>query len=125
MGVGVTAGPIPKDFLQNSIPSLQVAASLPPPGAYLAKLDQTSRQGQSDNVVSNSGGASAPAIVLPDGSVPSQATRQAFSLESIGLPDGGVPPQASNQAAVLPQPHVEALQAPGFLHNLLTWTFIH
>ncbi|EEF39996.1 nucleotide binding protein, putative [Ricinus communis] len=109
MGVGVAARPIPEDFFQNTIPSLQVAASLPPPGTLLAKLDQTSRQGQT---VPNPVGASAAAIGLPDGGVPPQTTQQAVSLESIGLPDGGVPPQASSPGAVLPQPHAQAPPIP-------------
>ncbi|KAG8641246.1 uncharacterized protein LOC110630106 isoform X1 [Manihot esculenta] len=112
VGMGVTAGPIPEDFFQNTIPSLQVAASLPPPGTYLAKLDQTSPQVGSDKVMPNPVGPSVTDIGLPDGGVPPQATQQAVSLESIGLPDGGIPPQAPNQAALSPQPQVQPSQVP-------------
>ncbi|XP_012079201.1 uncharacterized protein LOC105639681 isoform X2 [Jatropha curcas] len=116
MGVGVTAGPIPEDFFQNTIPSLQVAASLPPPGTYLAKLDQTSQQVESNRVVPNPVGSSVTDIGLPDGGVPPQATQQTtqktVSIESIGLPDGGVPPQASSQPAVSSQPQVRAPKGP-------------
>ncbi|KAF2295176.1 hypothetical protein GH714_031919 [Hevea brasiliensis] len=105
------AGPIPEDFFQNTIPSLQVAASLPPPGTYLAKLDQTSQQVESDKVMPNPVGPSVADIGLSDGGVSPQATQQAVSLESIGLPDGGVPPQASSQAALSSQPQVQAPQA--------------
>ncbi|XP_050206806.1 uncharacterized protein LOC126656312 isoform X2 [Mercurialis annua] len=107
-GVGVTVGPIPEDFFQNTISSVQVAASLPPPGTYLSKLDQTSRQGQ----VAPNPAATMASIGLPDGGVPPQASQQAVSFESVGLPGGGVPPQASGQAASMPQPHVQAPQVP-------------
>uniref|UniRef100_A0A2C9UWC3 Transducin/WD40 repeat-like superfamily protein n=1 Tax=Manihot esculenta TaxID=3983 RepID=A0A2C9UWC3_MANES len=111
-GMGVTAGPIPEDFFQNTIPSLQVAASLPPPGTYLAKLDQTSRQVGSDKVMPNPVGPSVADIGLPDGGVPPpQATQQAISHEFIGLPDGGVPPKASSQPVVSPQLQVQTPQA--------------
>ncbi|XP_062153998.1 uncharacterized protein LOC133862240 [Alnus glutinosa] len=109
-GLGVTARPIPEDFFQNTIPSLQVAASLPPPGTYLSKLDQAS-QGVENKVTLNQVNASKADFSLPDGGVPPQATQQpVVSLESIGLPDGGVPPQSLGQAAVLPQSQVRAAQ---------------
>ena len=109
-GLGVTARPIPEDFFQNTIPSLQVAASLPPPGTYLSKLDQAS-QGVENKVTLNQVNASEADFSLPDGGVPPQATQQPVgSLESIGLPDGGVPPQFLGQAAVLPQSQVQAAQ---------------
>ncbi|XP_057955522.1 uncharacterized protein LOC131149253 [Malania oleifera] len=113
MGLGITAGPIPEDFFQNTIPSLQVAASLTPPGTYLSKLDQTSRVVENDKLASNLVGLSTSAIGLPDGGVPPQSTHQpSIPIESIGLPDGGVPPQSAGQAAVLPQSHVQAAQVP-------------
>ncbi|XP_011039199.1 PREDICTED: uncharacterized protein LOC105135830 [Populus euphratica] len=114
MGGGVTAGPIPEDFFQNTIPSLQVAASLPPPGTYLAKLDQVSQGVGSNNAggVPNPGAASVSDIGLPDGGIPPQATQLAAPLASIGLADGGVPPQASIQAGIPPQPQVQAPQVP-------------
>lgn len=112
MGVGVTAGPIPEDFFQNTIPSLQVAASLPPPGTILAKLDQPSQGVQSNKIMPNPANASVAEIGLPDGGVPPQATQQAVPFESIGLPDGGLPPQASSQAAIPPQSQVQSPQVP-------------
>ncbi|KAJ6907485.1 hypothetical protein NC651_018024 [Populus alba x Populus x berolinensis] len=114
MGGGVTAGPIPEDFFQNTIPSLQVAASLPPPGTYLAKLDQVSQGVGSNNAggIPNPGAASVSDIGLPDGGIPPQATQLAAPLASIGLADGGVPPQASIQAGIPPQPQVQAPQVP-------------
>jgi hypothetical protein len=109
-GLGVTARPIPEDFFQNTIPSLQVAASLPPLGTYLSKLDQAS-QGVENKVTLNQVNASKADFSLPDGGVPPQATQQpVVSLESIGLPDGGVPPQSLGQAAVLPQSQVRVAQ---------------
>lgn len=111
-GLGVAAGPIPEDFFQNTIPSLQVAAALPPPGTYLSKMDQAAR-GIENKVTPNQVNASGADISLPDGGVPPQATQQpVVSLESIGLPDGGVPPQPLGQAAVLPQSQVQAAQVP-------------
>ncbi|KAG6768071.1 hypothetical protein NC652_018801 [Populus alba x Populus x berolinensis] len=114
MGGGVTAGPIPEDFFQNTIPSLQVAASLPPPGTYLAKMDQVSQGVGSNNAggIPNPGAASVSDIGLPDGGIPPQATQLAAPLAYIGLADGGVPPQASIQAGIPPQPQVQAPQVP-------------
>ncbi|XP_021301194.1 uncharacterized protein LOC110429464 isoform X2 [Herrania umbratica] len=112
-GVGIAAGPIPEDFFQNTIPSLQVAAALPPPGTYLSKLDQTSRQVEvggkvpPDQVI-----APASDVGLPDGGVPPQAHDRPIPLDSIGLPDGGVPPQYSAPAAGMPQPQVQPAQTP-------------
>ncbi|XP_021908379.1 uncharacterized protein LOC110822542 [Carica papaya] len=106
-GLGVTAGPIPEDFFQNTIPSLQVAASLPPPGTYLAKLDQTSQGVESNKVSPNQANASAPDIGFPDGGVPPQASQQPdLGVESVGLPDGGIPPQAPSQVIHMSQPQI-------------------
>lgn len=109
----VTTGPIPEDFFQNTIPSLQVAASLPPAGTFLAKLDQASRGVESNNVMPNQINASQANIGLPDGGVPPQPTQQpVVPLESIGLPDGGVPPQPSVQVASQPVSQANAAQLP-------------
>lgn len=112
-GGGVTAGPIPEDFFQNTIQSFQVAASLPPPGTYFSKLDQNLKGVEANNVRQNQVSTSVSDVSLPDGGVPPQATRQpAVSMESLGLPDGGVPPQSTGQAAVLPQSRAQAVQLP-------------
>ena len=110
MGGGVTTGPIPEDFFQNTIPSLQVAASLPPPGTFLAKLDQISQGVGRNNIAPNPAAASVTEIGLPDGGVPPQPSQLAASFVSIGLVDGGVPPQASGQAAIPPQSQVQVPQ---------------
>lgn len=113
MGTGVAAGPIPEDFFQNTIPSFQVAASLPPPGTYLSKLDQATRGVESNNLTANQVHTSQADIGLPDGGVPTQTTQQpVIPMQSIGLPDGGVPPQSSGQAAGLPQAQAPATQVP-------------
>lgn len=113
MGMGVTSGPIPEDFFQHTIPSFQVAASLPPPGTYLSKMDQSSQGIQSNNVMTNQVPVSQADIGLPDGGVPPQTAQQpVVTLDSIGLPDGGVPPQSSGQPAGLPQPQAQATQVP-------------
>ncbi|XP_022947177.1 uncharacterized protein LOC111451123 [Cucurbita moschata] len=103
-GVGVAARPIPEDFFQNTIPSFQIAASLPPPGTYLSQLDPSSRGVETNKVSSNQVNAPGVNVDLPDGGVPPQVTQQpAVPFESIGLPDGGVPPQTLGQAsAILP-----------------------
>lgn len=113
MGMGVTAGPIPEDFFQNTIPSFQVAASLPPPGTYLSKIDQAAQGIQSNSVPTNQVPASQADFGLPDGGVPPQTAQQpVVTLDSIGLPDGGVPPQPSGQPAGLPQTQAQVTQVP-------------
>lgn len=113
MGMGVTAGPIPEDFFQNTIPSFQVAASLPPPGTYLSKIDQAAQGIQSNSVPTNQVPASQADFGLPDGGVPPQTAQQpVVTLDSIGLPDGGVPPQPSGQPAGLPQTQAQLTQVP-------------
>ncbi|XP_022741246.1 uncharacterized protein LOC111292888 isoform X2 [Durio zibethinus] len=112
-GVGIAAGPIPEDFFQNTIPSLQVAAALPPPGTYLSKLDQTSRQVEvGGKVPPDQVNAPAADIGLPDGGVPPQATERPIPPESFALPDGGIPPQYSASAAGMPQPQVRPALMP-------------
>ena len=103
--MGVVSGPIPEDFFHNTIPSLQVAASLRPPGSYLAQYQGI----EGNKVTPNQVNAHVADVGLPDGGVPLQATQPpVIPLESIGLPDGGVPPQAMGQAAGLPQPMGQA-----------------
>ena len=119
IGTGVASAPIPEDFFQNTVSSLQVAASLRPAGSYLAQYQGIEGNKATPNQVN----APAADVGLPDGGVPPQATQQSvISLESIGLPDGGVPPQAigptaglpqsMGQAAVLPQSVSQAAQVP-------------
>ncbi|PQQ18174.1 uncharacterized protein Pyn_35991 [Prunus yedoensis var. nudiflora] len=111
-GKGVATGPIPEDFFQNTIPSLQVAAALPPPGTYLSKLDQASQGVESNKETLNQVNASNANVGLPDGGIPPQASQQAaVPLESYGLPDGGVPP-SSSQVAVQQQSQVQSTQFP-------------
>ncbi|KAK2967552.1 hypothetical protein RJ640_030423 [Escallonia rubra] len=112
MGGGVTTGPIPEDFFQNTIPSLQIAAALPNPGTYLSRLDQNSQGVESNNVTPNQVGASVAGMSLPDGGVPPIAPQHHVSMESIGLPDGGVPPQSVGQPSVMPQSRVQMAQVP-------------
>ncbi|KAJ4955041.1 hypothetical protein NE237_011824 [Protea cynaroides] len=108
-GVGITGGPIPEDFFQNTVSSLQVAATLRPPGAIINRSDQESRGVEGYKVATNQINAAAD-IGLPDGGVPPQAPQQpAAPVESIGLPDGGVPPQSMNQAA---QTQIPVAQVP-------------
>ncbi|KAH7851414.1 hypothetical protein Vadar_011283 [Vaccinium darrowii] len=108
---GVVTGPIPEDFFQNTISSVHVAASLPPPGTYLSRMDKNFQGAQSNTVAPNQVGAPAADVGLPGGGVPPQATQVPVSLESIGLPGGGVPPRPVAQPAVLPGSQVQAAQA--------------
>lgn len=111
-GAGVTAGPIPEDFFQNTIPSLQVAASLPPPGTYLSKMDQSSQGVEGNRVATTVNQFKASEIGLPDGGVPPQAPQQpVIPVESFGLPDGGVPPQSVGPDAPQAQTQAQAAQA--------------
>ncbi|XP_027336237.1 uncharacterized protein LOC113850080 [Abrus precatorius] len=96
---GVKAGPIPEDFFQNTIPSLQVASSLAPPGTYLSKF---SAGVQSGKAAPDQISASDDDVGL-QGNVPPQAVQQpVIPTESVGLPDGGVPAQSLAQATVMP-----------------------
>ncbi|XP_058228445.1 uncharacterized protein LOC131336574 isoform X2 [Rhododendron vialii] len=109
-GGGVVAGPIPEDFFQNTISSVHVAASLPPPGTYLSRMDQNFQGAQSNPVAPKQVGAPVADVGLPGGGVPPQATQVPVSLESIGLPDGGVPPRPVAQPTVLTGSQVQAAQ---------------
>ncbi|KAE8703772.1 estradiol 17-beta-dehydrogenase 1-like [Hibiscus syriacus] len=109
--VGTAAGPIPEDFFQNTIPSLQVAASLPPPGTYLSKLDQTSQKVEvGGKVPPDHVNAPSADIGLPGGGVPPQSAEQPIPPESFSLPGGGVPPQYRAAPAGMPQPQVQPAQ---------------
>ncbi|KAJ1415223.1 hypothetical protein SESBI_18175 [Sesbania bispinosa] len=102
---GVKAGPIPEDFFQNTIPSLQVAALLPPSGTYLSKFTPGV---ESSKATPNQVGASEADVGL-QGDVPPKSVQQpVVPTESIGLPDGGVPPQSSAQAAVMSPSQLQA-----------------
>ncbi|WOL05680.1 hypothetical protein Cni_G14409 [Canna indica] len=104
-GMGVIAGPIPVDFFENTISSLQVAAALPPPGSsYLSRVDQNPQVMDKNKVTSSQND-----IGLPDGGVPPQPSQQpqimqqsATPVEPVGLPDGGVPPQSQNLPPRIP-----------------------
>lgn len=116
-GMGVTAGPIPEDFFQNTISSLRVAASLPASGTFISRLDPNT-QGVGANVPTTNKVNDVVEVGLPDGGVPPQASQQpAVPLQSIGLPDGGVPPQPQIQVAQTPVPSqpvdLSALAVPG------------
>ncbi|KAK8937905.1 hypothetical protein KSP40_PGU003515 [Platanthera guangdongensis] len=102
-GTGVSAGPIPEDFFKNTIPSFEVAASLPPPGEYLSKMEQSSQVMEGNRLTSNR--EMMTNVGLPDGGVPPQIYQRTVSpIEGIGLPDGGVPPQSQAPAAALLAP---------------------
>lgn len=112
VGGGMKAGPIPEDFFQNTISSVQVAASLPPAGTYLPKFitGVDSSKTTSAQVIASEANAG-----LQSGVPPQTIQQPGVPLQSIGLPDGGVPPQSSGQAAVMPavpQPTFPAAHAP-------------
>lgn len=106
-GGGVSAGPIPEDFFQHTISSLQVAASLRPPGVVISKLSQSSQAPGANQAASNQANVAAD-HGLPGGGVPPQARLQpGVPLDTIGLPDGGVPPLSAEEAGSL-----QPLQTP-------------
>ncbi|KAK9682127.1 hypothetical protein RND81_10G052700 [Saponaria officinalis] len=112
-GAGVSAGPIPEDFFQNTISSIQVAASLAPPGTVISKLDPNFRGVGSNQQAPVQADMPRTNFGLPGGGVPPQSSQQpTFPVDSFGLPDGGVPPQSAVQSAVQPHPHVPAAQLP-------------
>lgn len=96
-GAAVGPRPIPEDFFQNTIPSLQVAAALPPPGTYLSRYDQNPQ-----------GRPSGP----PTSEIPQVPVNVPVSTESFGLPDGGVPPQSMATPPVAMPPLQAAVNAP-------------
>lgn len=105
-GGGVTAGPIPEDFFQDTISSIQVAASLPPPGTILSRLGPNSQGAGSNNVPANQLNVAA-ADTMPIGGIPPQTAQQPVMYEPVGLPDGGIPPQSMPQSAALQQPQIQ------------------
>ncbi|KAK9067088.1 hypothetical protein SSX86_014412 [Deinandra increscens subsp. villosa] len=109
-GAAVGPRPIPEDFFQNTIPSLQVAAALPPPGTYLSRYDQNSQGVETNKVPPNQMASSVPNI---SGAQIPQVSMQPVATESFGLPDGGVPPQSMSQPVVMmPQPHLQSANIP-------------
>jgi hypothetical protein len=105
VGPGITA-PIPEDFFQNTIPSLEVAARLPPPGNYLARMEQGGSQGveinnNNNNINNNNVSSMAADYGVPPPAVP-QATQYPVSMESNGFADNGVPPQSMSQPVIMP-----------------------
>ncbi|KAK8934240.1 hypothetical protein KSP39_PZI014791 [Platanthera zijinensis] len=84
---GVSSGPIPEDFFENTISSIHVAASLPPPGVYLSKLNkkfQENKDGEEIRELESQ---------LDSGVPPRVSQQSGILLEGVGLPDGGIPPQ--------------------------------
>jgi len=95
----VGRGPIPEDFFQNTVSSLQVAATLRPAGSYLSKLTPGV---ESSKETANQFNASEADV----GDVPPKSV--VVSNEHIGLPDGGLPPQSLAQAAGIPPSQLQA-----------------
>lgn len=97
------AAPIPEDFFQNTIPSVEVAKTLPPPGTYLSKMDQAAQAAVAAQGVPNqANNTTLPDIGLPDGGVPHQYPQQTSQqpgapFQTVGLPDGGIPQQYPGQ----------------------------
>ncbi|KAH1202741.1 hypothetical protein GmHk_17G049134 [Glycine max] len=103
LGGGLKPGPIPEDFFQNTIPSLQVAQTLPPAGTFLSNY--------TPGVEINKTTPNQVNVGLQGGVPPQTIQQPVVPIESIGLPDGGVPPQSSAQAVVMPQSQLQAAQA--------------
>lgn len=113
--MGVSDGPIPEDFFQDTIPSMQIAATLPPPGTYLSRMGDQNSQGISGNKLASNQNMMTN-ISLPDGGVPPQVSQQpGIPIEMVGLPDGGIPPQSQAHGLQVPQaqaPQTSQAQAP-------------
>ncbi|KAK8948312.1 hypothetical protein KSP40_PGU008176 [Platanthera guangdongensis] len=84
---GVSSGPIPEDFFENTISSIDVAASLPPPGVYLSKLNKKFRENKDGEEIRGLESE------LDSGVPPRVSQQSGILLEGVGLPDGGIPPQ--------------------------------
>lgn len=100
-GTGMVAGPIPEDFFQNTIPSVEVAKTLLPAGTYLSKMDQIAQAAK--NAPNQANDTTQPDIGLPGGGVPPTAQQPGVPYQTVGLPDGGVPPQFPGQTQGTPQ----------------------
>ncbi|KAI3669855.1 hypothetical protein L6452_41299 [Arctium lappa] len=104
-GAAVGPRPIPEDFFQNTIPSLLVAAALPPPGTYLSRYDQNPQGIESNQVLPNQVNPSVPNVGVPASGIP-QVSMHPVSTESFGLP------QSMSQPAVMQLPHLQAANVP-------------
>ena len=127
-GMGVTAGPIPENFFENTISSVQLNASLQPPTS-LTSLPIQNSQNMGEKVNPDVPGFPANQVVdfgLPGGGVPPTAQEQPpplASFNSTGLLGGSAPSQPSQPPqplALTPQPVVSSqpvdlsvLMAPG------------
>lgn len=98
---GMVAGPIPEDFFQNTIPSVEVAKTLLPAGTYLSKMDQIAQAAK--NAPNQANNPTQPDIGLPGGGVPPTTQQPGVPYQTVGLPDGGVPPQFPGQTQGMPQ----------------------
>ncbi|KAI0529076.1 hypothetical protein KFK09_001622 [Dendrobium nobile] len=91
--MGVSAEPIPEDFFENTISAIHVAASLPPPGSYLLKMDQNFHDCKNGEKIKPNQNITT-GISLADGGVPPQLSQHpGIPREGLGLSDGGIPPQ--------------------------------
>ncbi|XP_024640884.1 uncharacterized protein [Medicago truncatula] len=99
----VGRGPIPEDFFQNTVSSLQVAATLRPAGSYLSKLTPGVESSKETANQFNTSEADVGDV---------QPKSVVVSNEHIGLPDGGLPPQSSDQAAGIPPSQLQASTQP-------------
>lgn len=116
------SAPIPEDFFQNTISSLQIAASMSAPPSYVNKIDQSTSSIAGSQMLSNQMGKPVTDVGLPDGGVPPQASQLSSApVNSIGLPDGGVPPQSVVQTPLpigTSQPlDISILEGPGSLKS--------
>lgn len=119
-GTGLAVRPIPEDFFQNTISSLQVAASaaatLPPEGKIISQVAQGGipmQGGQARPLTpQTTPNMSTMNVGLPDGGVPPQTLQvppQGPAFTPVGLPDGGVPPQAQLQPQLQQQPQLRPM----------------
>ncbi|GKB66365.1 synaptotagmin-5 [Tanacetum coccineum] len=72
----------------GTIPFLQAATALPPPGTYLSRYDQTYQGVETITMLPNQASSYVSNVNSP---IP-QVSMQSVTTESFGLPNGGVPP---------------------------------
>ncbi|KAL0927560.1 hypothetical protein M5K25_001742 [Dendrobium thyrsiflorum] len=100
--MGMSAEPIPEDFFENTISAIHVAASLPPPGSYLLKMDQNFHDSKNGGKIKSKQNITT-SISLVDGGVPAQLSQHpGIPREGLGLSDGGIPPQVKLLSPHLP-----------------------
>ncbi|KAG0486696.1 hypothetical protein HPP92_008791 [Vanilla planifolia] len=89
-GMGWLQGLYPKNFFENTISAVNVAASLVTPRTYLSKLDQSS-QGTEDEKIPPKQNCPSNIDPYDVGMLPQLPQQRGIPLERVGLPDSAIP----------------------------------